>query len=660
MENFDGQLVEYFEGDELQFGFVEKHVGSHVNILNLKGRQVKFASNRVILSHGKSNTRDFVKLSSVILEDVESIKAEFDITLLWEMVAGESTAFTLDQLADIYYSDATSRQKSALIRAIREDNIHFKLKSLLFTPRNEEQIEQIRINLKANEQKEEELTNLRNLLYRIAKAEEYSPDQNEQQILKEIYQAHFSWQEYRYKDELKQYSKSMEDKEIICELLTKTGFIKPGTDHFISLAGIKPEFTADQLAAADSLKPYTSDHNRVNLNHPLCFSIDDAGTVEIDDAISMKLTDDTIEIGIHIADVRSFIAKDSILDKSARYRGSTIYLETGSIPMFPERLSSDYSSLTANEPRPVITFLITCSRSSYEILNKQILCGEVTVKDKLTYILADEYLTQPSNEIGDALTLIEQVCLKLREKRFEKGAIEILKPEIQFKVEGEEVVLTNIDRWSRSRRLIGELMILINNLAGEFCVEHEIPVIYRVQEEPAEEVAELGDLEKYDPVITDKLIRFIRPSRLSSIPQKHSGLGLEVYTQLSSPIRRFADLVIQRQVACAVEGITLPYTGEELFQILAEVEETLKTHKSLYQDSGNYWFMKYLEKYCRDNIFPATAVYENNGKVTFELDVYGKRTTLNVPDSAYALGERVDLKISKIDPEKGILKFIID
>jgi exoribonuclease-2 len=203
-------------------------------------------------------------------------------------------------------------------------------------------------------------------------------------------------------------------------------------------------------------------------------------------------------------------------------------------------------------------------------------------------------------------------------------------------------------------------MILINNLAGEFCVEHEIPVIYRVQEEPAEEVAELGDLEKYDPVITDKLIRFIRPSRLSSIPQKHSGLGLEVYTQLSSPIRRFADLVIQRQVACAVEGITLPYTGEELFQILAEVEETLKTHKSLYQDSGNYWFMKYLEKYCRDNIFPATAVYENNGKVTFELDVYGKRTTLNVPDSAYALGERVDLKISKIDPEKGILKFIID
>jgi exoribonuclease-2 len=576
------------------------------------------------------------------------------------MVSEDLLTYTLDQLADIYFNSPSSNQKSALIRVIRADNLYFKYKSLLFIPRSPEQIEELRHNQLLNKQREEEIARIQQLMQGMAKdlIKDYSTDQ--MAILQDIYRAHFSGQEYKYHLELKHYNKSLDEKEIIYELLTKAGLVSPATDRFVVLSGLKTDFSQEQITASEKISPYEHQTNREIIQHPVCFSIDDAGTVEIDDAISFEKKDNIIEIGIHIADVRNFITKDSVMDKAARHRGSTIYLETGGIPMLPSNISSNYSSLIADETRPVVSTILSCDAETFEIIDSRLSISEIVVKDRLTYHKADDILENPNDEIGEALALIEQVCLKQRQSRFDNGAIEILKPEINFKVNGDEIQLIKIDRWSRSRRLIGELMILINSLAGNYCSDNDIPLMYRVQDEPSEGVSDLGDVDHYDPVKTDKLIRFIRPSRLSSIPTKHCGLGLDIYTQTSSPIRRFPDLVIQRQIASAIEGIDLPYSGEELFQILAEVEETLRAHKSIYQDSSNYWYMKYLQQYCIDKHFPATAVYGNNDKVTFELDEYGKWTTISVPGGNIALGEKVVLRIAAVDPDRSILKFMID
>ncbi len=660
MGNLEGLLIEYFESEGLQYGYVLKHSNNQVHIINLKGRQQKFTVNRIVVTHSKIPETQLKDISEQFESSISKLQEEIDVELLWEMVKDNTETLSLFELSDIYFDNPSSKQQSALIRAIRTEALCFKLKGLLFTPRTKEQIEELRLQREIEAQKSEYIASLKLLYSKVNRSDEFTPSTEEIEVLKSIYSYHFDSIEYKYSDELKLLNKTKAENEIIVELLKGTGFIPNDTDKFVALAGLKYDFTDEQVQEAENLEPYSHDSSRIVIDHEYCFSIDDPGTTEIDDAISVDIDGNLVSLGIHIADVQSFVKKDSVLDRVARERCSSLYMETGSIPMFPEKLSSLHTSLIDNEPRPVMTYLIKYDLEKEEIVSKDVLRGEVVVKSKLSYDYSDELLEKCEDGLSNALRSVESVCKRLRRQRFENGAIEILRPEIQLRVEGDEILINNINRWSRSRRLIGELMIFINNLAGQFCRDNNIPTVFRVQEEPEQPVPELGDNVSYDPVLTDKLIRFIRPSKMSTTASGHSGLGIDAYSQLSCPIRRYADLVVQRQVSAFVAGSELPYTLEEIYGVIADVEDVTRQHRTMYQDSANYWYLRYLQKHCLDHIFDATAVYRNRNRVTFELDLFGKRATVNTMDTEYALGDKAQLRIEKIDPEKGILKFKID
>ncbi len=660
MENLEGLMIEYFEADGLQYGYVIKHNINQVHVLNLKGRKQKFPINRIVVVHKKINESEFKHTMEEYESSISVIRNEIDVELLWEMVKDNSDTYTLDDLSDIYFNVADSKQKSALIKAIRDNRLCFRLKGLLFTPRTQEQKEELANSIEIENRKSEYVNKLKALYFKIAGNTFIEPDPVEHSMLQDIYNYHFRRCDYFYSNELKLLNRSKDENEIIIEILYGSGFISADTDRFVALAGLPSTFSKQEISEADLLVPYKHDKSRLVINHKLCMSIDDAGTTEIDDAISLDYNENVLTVGIHIADVQYFVKKNSVLDKTARDRCSSLYLETGAVPMLPPRLSSLHTSLVENEARPVLSYIIEYDMVTKQILSKNVYRGEVIVNKKLTYDYADELLDSGEGELALALLRIEELCIMMRKKRFENGAIEILRPEVQLKVEENDILINNINRWSRSRRLIGELMIFINNLAGQFCRDNNIPSIYRVQDKPEHPIPELGDNSTYDPVVTDRLIRFIRPSRISTAPSEHSGLGIDAYSQLSCPIRRYADLVVQRQVSAFLLDDELSYSNEELFSIIAEVEEITKKHRAMYQESSNYWYLKYLQKFCLETSFIATVVYMNRSRVTFELDTFGKRTTVNINEKELSLGDKVELSIEKIEPDKGILKFKID
>src|SRR5262249_6454919 len=188
----------------------------------------------------------------------------------------------------------------------------------------------------------------------------------------------------------------------------------------------------------------------------------------------------------------------------------------------------------------------------------------------------------------------------------------------------------------------------------DFAALNNLPVIYRTQEprdsaEPAEPVVEAT----FDPLAFEKLRKTFKRSRLSLTPGIHSGLGLSAYTQTSSPIRRYADLITQRQFTSFLESRPLPYDREELLKILANAETNEQTIRSIEDQSTSYWILKYLAHEKLEQQLRAVVM---DRKGTIELEDFYLRGKLPDPGSELP-GSIVSVKIDSIHPERNEVRF---
>src|SRR5438309_3887501 len=177
------------------------------------------------------------------------------------------------------------------------------------------------------------------------------------------------------------------------------------------------------------------------------------------------------------------------------------------------------------------------------------------------------------------------------------------------------IEITKINPNSSSRFIVSEMMILANGLAADFASLNSIPVIYRTQE-PREAMA-VGDTPAIEALAFERLRKTFKRSRLSLTPGLHSGLGLGAYTQASSPIRRYADLVTQRQFTAKLSGAPVPYGREELLQILATAEAAEQEIRSIEDRSTNYWLLEYLARHKTDEVL-AAVVLDQKGTIELQ------------------------------------------
>jgi len=195
----------------------------------------------------------------------------------------------------------------------------------------------------------------------------------------------------------------------------------------------------------------------------------------------------------------------------------------------------------------------------------------------------------------------------------------------------------------------------MNTTIAEFAAKNNIPFIYRIQEMPSEDYKHYLQPDYYDPIMNDKLIRLLRPSNLSSLPSKHYGLGLNFYSQITSPLRRYFDLIMQRQITCFIRLQSPLYTQEDLLSFISSIEETNKNYSQLYSSSFNYWFFKYLEQNMLYEPLPAVVVSDNQNNYTCELLSFGKRYNIRTKERL-TVGDSVTLIIDKVDAERDIIK----
>ena len=192
---------------------------------------------------------------------------------------------------------------------------------------------------------------------------------------------------------------------------------------------------------------------------------------------------------------------------------------------------------------------------------------------------------------AETLRTLHDVARTLRQKRLDDGAVEFRRPELKVWVEADGDIGVKVEGPTPARRLVAEFMVLANRLLAEFCRDRGIPAVFRHQPRVS-----LDDLpETNETVWTYLALRRMRPGELSVDPKPHGTLGLQAYLQATSPLRRYPDMVLQRQIVSYLQHGAPQYDRETLASLLYPAEMRLRELSRAEDERTRYWFLKHLQ-----------------------------------------------------------------
>ncbi len=629
-------VVEYLDQGRFRAGLVVREQNRHLAVLEASGRE-KLVARDLVLVHHPARKGDRSNLAAALgaLEmERAQLGAELDLNLLWEVVHEQGRSFTAEELAELFFGRRSTVAASVMLEALLNDRLYFVRRHMEFAARPPEQVERLRVQAQRIRMRSEEYREMQRIARELLQGgAEVAPEQAAQLAakLKPYVENPFT----RSRDlaaVLEEAAPEVDPAEAAFELLERLGEA-PNLPRFAVIAGLKTGFPEAVLAQAQSVTP----PERPLGDGGFTITIDDEETVEVDDALACEaLAEGSLRVRVHIALVADFVAKGGALDREAAERAATVYLPEVTIRMLPDPISCRAASLIEGEARPVLTTEVRLGPEG-EILEASIYPARVRICSRLDYDQADRLLSDPSpgGEIAGTLRLLNAAAVKLRERRRRAGALLLQRREAKVRVRGGKIEIHMLDTSAPSRLLVGELMVLSNFVAARYAAGNRIPIIYRAQPRAAGELA--GQ----------------RP-RLSLYPEYHAGIGLDFYAQFSSPIRRYADLVLQRQMLAALSPSRAPvYSLEELLAVLAGAENAEFEGRELERRAKRYWILRYLEHHARNLELRALALRDGGSA---ELLDYGVRGTLH---GAPPLSNNspIMVQIARLDPLRGGLSF---
>ncbi|MFB0516756.1 MAG: ribonuclease R [Candidatus Neomarinimicrobiota bacterium] len=335
--------------------------------------------------------------------------------------------------------------------------------------------------------------------------------------------------------------------------------------------------------------------DRLDLRSLTTVTIDPATARDFDDAISLeRQKDGSWELGVHIADVSLFVPPGSATDAEAFQRGNSTYFAEGVVPMLPHLLSSDLCSLKPDEDRMAVSVLINLTEKA-EVNDVRFSRSVIRSRRRFTYSEVHEILADGSVEWYPIFSALKELTRQLYRDRVEQGSVDFDIPEPLFKLDEYGVPhMIHPSQRLDSHRIVEECMLLANRLVAERIPKgkpHQ-PFIYRVHDEPGpEQIEKLSTLLRslnlpglpardvtskevrdlllamedspYRDLIETITLRSMAKAVYSAANRGHFGLAFPRYTHFTSPIRRYADLVVHRLVVEHLAAPRAPWTISE-------------------------------------------------------------------------------------------------
>ena len=647
---------------------------SRVTVALNRNRQARVPHDRVILKTGliSSDEEEFEQFR----RRCQALSSDVDLSEVWEVVVDEASSFSADGLSELYWDispDAVHR--AALSVHLEDATDYFERKKDGYVPRPRKSVDEIR----ARRIRElENATQAASLMRDLSHGRVPEPLSGYQSGLIEnlsSYAVH--GEDFPRSGAARSFLETVPGPGTdlprqAFDLLVAAGIFGPDEPIELRRAGISDRFPDEALAEAEEidLAAMLADPRRRDLTAVPTVTIDDARTKDRDDAVSLEVTEaasggpaDRFLVGIHIADAGALVPIGGAIDREAGQRMTTLYVPDGGIPMLPPTFALRAASLDAGQKRASLSLLVQISGSG-EVLSWEVSPAVVRVDATLTYDETEEAIQDQSSPWHEMLGHLFRVAQALRRSREAAGAINVDPPEMDIDVRPSgEVEVTVRQRSTTARVLVSELMILCNSLLADFCRRRGLPAAYRSQRAPAEAstTAETGSQtprsEAEAVLWRFRAMRRLQPAELDIIPAPHSSLGVPAYIQATSPLRRYPDLVMQRQIGHFLNSGQSLYTAEQVESLVQRVEVELREMARLEEERNRYWFLKHLkesrlEKRGSDDdpqLFGA-VVLENQPrrKALVELVEYPFRVRADLPQTCEP-GETLTLKLVGVD-----------
>lgn len=402
-----------------------------------------------------------------------------------------------------------------------------------------------------------------------------------------------------------------ETKEAAHALLIKLGYWPQNYNPWPRRMGVT--MNNPEIAIPDAIET-----ERRDLRHLKAWAIDDVGNQDPDDAISLEGN----RLWVHIADVSSLVTPDSELDVEARSRGTNVYLPDQTIHMLPSGITEKLGlGLQAQSNALSIGFIINETGELEDID----ICFSIVNVTRTTYDDAD-------TELDSTFAALKAVTERYHQRRFDNNAAMLDLPEVNIKVVDGEVFIRPYGRGG-SREIVTEAMLATGEAVALFAQENNIPIPYAYQPEP-EEIQHPQKMSEYYAYR-----RCFKASRHTTEPAPHFGLGLPMYTRVTSPIRRYLDLIVHQQLRSFLTQSHDFLDHEALVERIGLADEGSFAARKAERNSNQHWKLLYLQQFKKKQ----GTLHNSNNNSSENEDWKGeaivvmhdeRKTTVVLPDLA--------------------------
>jgi exoribonuclease II len=598
--------VLYEEEGALKVGSVLAQAPASLQVESPHGRRSKVKAANVLLSFEQPSGGE-------LLAAAEKFAAGLDVAFLWECSAGREFGF-LELARDYVGREPTPEQAAGVLMKLHGAPMYFyKRGKGRFQAAS---TETLKLALAGLERKQREQERVAAWVAELARGS--CPPQLAALKHELLYAPD------RSKPETKAFEQACREQGVTpARLLERCGLLGDAHDYHLNrfLHEYFPRgaaFPAHELPSLPAELPLAA---------APAFSLDDLGTTEIDDAFSVqRLKAGELRVGIHIAAPALAFPPGSPLDAIARERLSTAYMPGRKYTMLPEDVIARFS-LDQGGERPAMSLYFDVDQADGRLLGRYSRVERVAIAANLRhaqYDVLNAALAAGSRTglaFEEELGLLWEVAGQLEARRGRPGGTAF--PEYSFHVEGERVRIVPRKRGAPLDKLVSELMILANSSWGELLAERDVAAIYRVQS-------------------TGKV-------RLSVHPEPHEGLGVACYAWMSSPLRRYVDLVNQWQLSAALAGRRAPFArnSEALLAALRAFEVTYAGYDEHQRNMENYWALRYL---LQERMVQVEALVLRENLVRFDGLPLTSRVA-SLPE--LPAGSRVRLHVDAVDLFEG-------
>ncbi|MBI4963890.1 MAG: RNB domain-containing ribonuclease [Desulfomonile tiedjei] len=655
-------VVDYYDGRKISCGLILDLDDRRLRLLTDQGKEVKISPNRVLISEKHPqfplvrSRDDQVRALKEISARREELKGRIDLKELWEVVGPETGEIDSRDLAELVFSARPDPDGPAsLLRAIFEDRLYFKIRPEGIEIPSPERVEQALLQREKERERQNFVARSAELLARLKDSEEIDPASAPEGLIEMLEEAALygrEWAEVKPIKDMFSHA-GLGPRWDPFRVLVKLGVWHEDENVSLRAERIPVEFSpeAEKLAGEAALKPlpaFVEDLSDRNV-----ITIDSEFTRDVDDALSIEHEGDDVVIGIHITDVANFVEHDSELDAEIRQRATSIYLPEMTIPMIPPVLSEQAASLSVGQARPALSVMVRLG-SDFSVKDFRIVRSKILVRERLSYEEADARIL----EADSAEAKMFAVASALREGRVASGALIFKDLELSVRIaEDGDIEVSTRDRETPAQILVSEMMILANNLFARFMRDQKLPGIYRVQPPPLEKV-ELS--ERHDPVLSYRCKKSLARGSLGTEPEPHSTLGLDVYTTATSPLRRYPDLLVQRQVISALDTGRPLLSRDELDRILDQISYRVERAALVERERQRYFLLKYLMAKRRGDEFEAVVLQKFPRFHLVQITEFGINAALNTPNNlALNPHDRAIIRIEKISPREDKLSLAL-